>query len=113
MKELETSLGGDPIATLEEIEIEEELLKQVKDFLEVSAGLVDDIINEDPEHSVTMKDAEAAKLLQATKKIRACKKHLAGFRAAINATNPRNTEAAAPAVTEAPAPATRPAPRGP
>ena len=112
MKELETSLGGDPIATLEEIDVEEEMLRQVDGLLEVSAGLVDDIINEDPGQTVTMKDAEAAKVVQATSKIGACKKCLAGFRAAINASNPRNTVAAAPATIDASAvPATRPAPR--
>ena len=69
LKELETSLGGDPIATLEEIDVEEEMLRQVDGLLEVSAGLVDDIISEDPEQTVTMKDAEAGKVVQATSKI--------------------------------------------
>ena len=77
------------------------MLRQVDGLLEVSAGLVEDVINEDPGQMVMMKDAEAAKVVQATSKIRACKKRLAGFRAAINASNPRNIVAATPATIKA------------
>ena len=79
LEEIKTSLGGDAIATLEELEVEEDHLRQVKESLEESASLVDAIINEDPEQMETMKDAEATKSVQAVSKIRACKKCLAGF----------------------------------
>ena len=69
MEEIETSLGGDAIATLEELEVEEDQLRQVKESLEVSAGLVDAIINEEPEQTDTMKDAEDTKSVQAESKI--------------------------------------------
>ena len=69
MEEIETSLGSDAITTLEELEVEEDQLRQVKESLEVSAGLMDAIINEDPEQTDTMKDAEDTKSVQAESKI--------------------------------------------
>ena len=78
LKELETSLGGDPIATLDEIDVEEEMLRQVDGLLEVSAGLVDDIINQDSEQTVMMKDAEAAKVVQATSRFEPVRSTLQG-----------------------------------
>ena len=100
MEETETSLGGDAIATLEELEVEEDHLRQVKESLEKSASLVDAIINEDPEQMEAMKDAEATKSVQAESKIQACKKCLAGFRATINASKAASMAAAVPATTE-------------
>ena len=69
LEEIETSLGGDAIATLEELEVEEDQLRQVKESLEESAGLVDAIINEDPEQTDMMKDTEATKSVLAVSKI--------------------------------------------
>ena len=100
MEEIETNLGGDAIATLEELEVEEDQLRQVKESLEESASLMDGIINEDPQQMEAMKDAEATKSVQAESKIRACKKRLAGFRATINASKASSTGAAVPATTE-------------
>ena len=114
LEEIETSLGGDAIATLEELEVEEDQLRQVKESLEKSASLVDAIINKDPEQTEAMKDAEATKSVQAVSKIRACKKRLAGFRATINASKAASMAAAAPTTTESTAaPTTRSAPIGP
>ena len=108
------SLGGDAIASLEELEVKEDQLRQVKESLKESANLVDAIINEDPEQTDTMKDVEATKSVLAVSKIRACKKRLAGFRATINASKASSTGAAAPATTESSAaPTTRPTPIGP
>ena len=112
MEDIETSLGGEAIATIEEIEVEEVQLRQVEESLEESSSLVDAIISEDPNQTETMKDAEATKSVAADSKIRACRKRLASFRARINKAS--NTGAAAPATTEASAaPASRPAPIGP
>ena len=112
LEDIETSLGGEAIATLEELEVEEVQLRQVKESLEESASLVDAIISEDPNQTEAMNDAEATKSVSADSKIRACRKRLASFRARINKAS--NTGAAAPATTEAPAaPASRPAPIGP
>ena len=69
LEEIETSLGGDAIATLEELEVEEDQLRQFKESLEESAGLMDAIINEDPEQTDAIKDAEATKSVQAVSKI--------------------------------------------
>ena len=69
LEEIETSLGGDAIATLEELEVEEDHLRQVKESLEKCANLVDAIINEEPEQTEAMKDAEATKSVQAESKI--------------------------------------------
>ena len=114
LEEIETSLGGNAIATLEELEVEEDHLRQVKESLVKSASLVDAIIDEEPGQTEAMKDAEATKSVQAESKIRACKKRLAGFRATINARRAASTAAAAPATTESTAaPTTRPAPIGP
>ena len=111
LEEIETSLGGEAIATLEELEVEEGQLRQVQAGLEESANLVNAIISKDPAQTDAMKDAEAAKSVSADSKIRACKKRLAGFRAAINKAS--NTGAAAPATTEAPAAPTSRPPIGP
>ena len=109
MEEIETSLGGDAIATLEELEVEEDHLRQVKESLEKSASLMDTIINEEPKQTEAMKDAETSKSVQAESKIRACKKRLAGFRGMINASKAASTAAAVPATTESTAaPTTRP-----
>ena len=98
LEDIETSLGGEAIATLEELEDEEGQLRQVQAGLEESARLVDAIISKDPAQTDAMKDSEAAKTVSADSKIRPCRKHLAGFRAAINKVS--NTGVAAPANTE-------------
>ena len=69
LEEIETSLGGEAIATLEELEVEEGQLRQVQAGLEESARLVDAIISEDPAQTDAMKDAEAAKSVSADSKI--------------------------------------------
>ena len=79
LEEIKTNLGGDAIATLEELEVEEDHLRQVKDSLVKSASLVDAIIDEETGQTEAMKDAEATKSVQAESRIRACKKQLAGF----------------------------------
>ena len=56
MEDIETSLGGEAITTLEELEVEEVQLRQVKESLEESASLVDAIISEDPDQTDAMKD---------------------------------------------------------
>ena len=79
LEEIETSLEGDAIASLEVLKVEEDQLMQVKESLKESASLMDSIITEDPEQTDAMMDSEAAKSVQAVSKIRACKKRLAGF----------------------------------
>ena len=111
LEEIETSLGGEAIATLEELEDKEGQLRQVQAGLEESARLVDAIISEDPAQTDAMKDSEAAKTVSADSKIRACRKRLAGFRAAINKAS--NMGAAVPATTEALAAPTARPPIGP
>ena len=69
LEEIETSLGGEAIATLEELEVEEVQLRQVKESLEESTSLVDAIISEDPNQAEAMKDAEAVKSVSADAKI--------------------------------------------
>ena len=69
LEDIETSLGGEAIATLEELEVEEVQLRQVKESLEESTSLVDAIISEDPDQADAMKDAEAAKSVSADSKI--------------------------------------------
>ena len=69
MEDIETSLGGEAIATIEEIEVEEVQLRQVEESLEESSTLVDAIIGEDPNQMETMKDAEATKSVAADSKI--------------------------------------------
>ena len=69
LEEIETSLGGEAIATLEELEVEEVQLRQVKESLEESTSLVDAIISKDPNQADAMKDAEAAKSVSADSKI--------------------------------------------
>ena len=84
---------------------------QVKEVLKESKSLVSLIINEDPDQTVTLVDAEGAKALEAGTQIIACEKILAGFRATINKAS--NTGAAATAITEAPAAPTTRRPIGP
>ena len=56
LEEIETSLGGEAIATLEELEVEEGQLRQVQAGLEESANLVNEIISEDPAQADDMKE---------------------------------------------------------
>ena len=75
---------------------------QVKEVLKESKSLVNLIINEDPNQTVTLVDAEGAKALEAETKIIACEKILAGFRATINKASGTGTTieaSAAPATT--------------
>merc|ERR1711867_290256 len=45
LEDIETSLGGEAIATIEEIEVEEVQLRQVEESLEESSSLVDASVN--------------------------------------------------------------------
>ena len=113
LDELKTRLEGDAIDCPEMLKVKRNQLMAVKEYLKVTASLVDSMFNEDPEQTVVTMEAQATKKTQAESKIHVCEEQLAKFQAAINAKKASSTEAAAPAVTEAPAPPTRPAPRGP
>ena len=93
---------------MEELDLRVNRLNQIKELLKESKSLVCSIIEEDPAQTATLVDEEGAKALEAETKVNACEEKLAGFQAAINASNPRSTEAAVPATTEATdAPTTR------
>ena len=76
LEEIEASLEGDPIDSLEVLNVKEYRLMQIKESLKESASLVNSIINEDPEQTNTLLEAEDAKALQAVSKISACKERL-------------------------------------
>ena len=69
LEEIKTSLEGDAIDSLELIKVKRNQLIEVREYLKESTSLVDAIINEDPEQTDTMKDAEAAKSVSAVSKI--------------------------------------------
>ena len=79
LEEIEASLEGDAIDSLEVLKVEKDRLMQVKESLKESASLVDSIINEDPEQTDAMTDAEATKSVQAVSKISACEECIAWF----------------------------------
>ena len=76
-------------------------LKQIKELFVESKSLVSSICEEDPTKMDTLIEEEGAKAMEAETKVGACEEKLAGFRAAINAANPKKDEAAAPAVAPA------------
>ena len=89
---------------------------QVYESLKESASLMDSIINEDPEQTDAMTDAEATKSVQAVSRISACKELIARFRGTVNAVNTSSTGTTAPASTiteSSAAPTTRSTPTGP
>ena len=74
------------------------------------------IINEDPEQTKTLLEAEDAKALQAVSKISACEERIARLRATINAGKTSSMGMPTPSSTIAEsstAPSTRSAPTGP
>ena len=79
LEEIEASLEGDAIDSLEVLQVKEDRLIQVKESLKESASLVDSIIIEDPEQTNTLMESENAKALQAVSKISACERRLARF----------------------------------
>ena len=79
VEEIEASLGGNPIDSLEVLNVIEYRLTQIKESLKESASLVNSIINEDPEQTKTLLEAEEAKVLQAVSKISACEERIARF----------------------------------
>ena len=114
LEEIEASPEGDAIDSLEVLQVEEDLLMQVKESLKESASLVDSITTEDPEQTEAMTDSEATKSVQAVSKISACEEHIARFRATINKTSSMGMTTPAPATTESStAPSMRSAPTGP
>ena len=111
LEEIEASLEGDPIDSLEVLNVKEYRLMQIKESLKESASLMNSIINEDPEQTNALLGLEDARALQTVSKISACEECLATFRATINAGRTSNMGVAVSAITESTAAlSTRPAP---
>ena len=79
LEEIEASLEGDAIDSLEVLKVKEDRLMQVKESLKESASLVESITTEDPEQTNAFMESENAKALQAVSKISACEERLARF----------------------------------
>ena len=84
LEEIKAGLEGEAITCMEVLNVRENRLKQVREVLKESKSLVSSIIDEDPNQTVALVDAEGAKALEADTKISACEEILARFRATIN-----------------------------
>ena len=100
LKEIEASLEGDPIISLEVLNVKEYRLMQAKESLKESSNLVSLIIIEDPSRTSELLGLEDARALQIVTKVSACEESIARIRGVINAKKASSTEAVVPAITE-------------
>ena len=98
---MKTRLEGEPIDSVELLDVKNAQLDEIKAQINSAASLVDSMFTADPDQTVTTLEAQGTRRTAAEVKVHACEELVAKMQAAINAKNAALVEAATAAAAPA------------